>query len=48
LAKQNVYNLGKEIEYAKRLAEEDRKLLASLRSDHESLVKQVEGIEQIT
>jgi len=43
-----VHNLGKEIEYAKKQAEEDRKLLAALRTDHEKLMKEIKVLEGAT
>lgn len=48
VAKQSVYNLGKEIEFAKKQAKDDEKLLKSLRADHEKLVKEIDGIDNVT
>lgn len=47
-AKQNIYNLGKVIEAAKRQAEEDRKIIISLQDDMKKIEDNVRNVEEDT
>lgn len=48
VAKQNIHNLGKVIEAAKRQAEEDRKVIASLEEDLKKMDENVRNVEEDT
>lgn len=48
LSKQNIHNLGKSIESAKRQAEEDRKQLTALEEERKKLEENVKDVEEVT